>query len=200
MTKRVGVFGGTFDPPHNGHLILAADAAEQMALDEILWVITPLSPHKLTHEITSVEHRQAMLNAAIAGNPRFTRCDIDINRQPPYYAADTVRLIRQCHPQCQLFYLVGGDSLRTLPSWHQPQVLVDACDAICAKKRPGSRLLFNRLEKALPGIIEKLVFIESPITSISSTEIRDRCNTKREFRYFIPLDVYDYILKNQLYQ
>src|SRR5512143_3713267 len=117
MTAGIGVFGGTFDPPHTGHLILAAEAQAQLDLERILWVLTPTPPHKPGQRITSTALRLEMLQAAIDGNPDFELSRVDLDRPPPHYAVDSVHLLRAAYPQAWLAYLMGGDSLDDLPTW-----------------------------------------------------------------------------------
>ncbi len=134
---RLGIFGGTFDPPHIAHLILAAEAVDQMALDKVLWVLTPFPPHKTDKEITPCAQRLELLQAAIAGDSRFELSRVEIDRQPPHFALDTVTLLHQAYPGSRLVYLMGGDSLADLPVWYKPQQFVAACDEIGVMQRPG---------------------------------------------------------------
>ena len=121
MSDNVGIFGGTFDPPHLGHLILASEALDQLGLARLLWVLTPMPPHKLDREITPLDHRLAMLNLALADWPQFQLSTIEIDRPGPHFTLDTVRLARAQHPGASMTLLIGGDSLRDLPSWHCPE-------------------------------------------------------------------------------
>ncbi len=124
MPPLIGLFGGTFDPPHIGHLILAAEMRAQLSLDRLLWVLTPDPPHKQGQLITPVEHRLAMVKLAISNNDQFELSMVDIDRPGPYYAQDSVKIIAKQNPGADLVYLMGGDSLRDLPAWHCPTELV----------------------------------------------------------------------------
>ena len=135
--QTIGIFGGTFDPPHLGHLILAAEAYAQLGLERCLWVLTPDPPHKQGQSITPLKHRLAMLKLAIAGDPQFELSTVDLDRPGPYYAVDTVKILAAQIPGANLVYLMGGDSLRDLPKWHLPADFVDACHAIGVMRRPG---------------------------------------------------------------
>ena len=106
---RLGVFGGTFDPPHIGHLILAAEALDQLQLDKVLWLLTPFPPHKISQSITPLLQRLQMLQAALVDEPRFELSRLDIDRPPLHYAVDTLALLRQNVPSAQLVYLMGED-------------------------------------------------------------------------------------------
>ncbi len=200
LTRPFGVFGGTFDPPHLGHLILAAEALHQLSLERVLWVLTPNPPHKPGQVITPVEHRLAMLEAMLAETPAFEVSYVDINRPAPHYAVDTVRLLRSHYPGQDIVYLMGGDSLRNLPSWRHPQAFVAACDAIGVMRRPGTRLDLGGVETRLIGLGARLRFVDTPLLEISSQEIRRRMEAGAPFRYFLHPAVYQLILSRQYYR
>jgi nicotinate-nucleotide adenylyltransferase len=196
---KLGIFGGTFDPPHTGHLVLAAEARFQLGLDRVLWVLTPDPPHKPRRRITPLESRLDLLLAAIAGNAGFELSRVDIDRPPPHFAVDTVRLLRQQHPGSELAYLMGGDSLHDLPGWHRPQEFLDAIDHLGVMRRPGDRLDLCALENRLPGLECKARLLNAPLLEISATEIRRRAARGEPFRYFLPPQVYELILERGLY-
>lgn len=198
--KRLGIFGGTFDPPHIGHLILAAEAQNQLGLDEVLWLLTAQPPHKAGQEVTPLRHRLAMLQNALADAPGFRLSDAEISRPGPHYAADTLSILRQRYPEAQLVYLIGGDSLKNLPTWHQPQTVLARCDLLGVMQRPGETIDLSSLEAALPGLRQKLRFVEAPLLEIASSQIRARIRRGGHFRYYLPKAVYDYIQSQQLYR
>lgn len=196
---RIGIFGGTFDPPHLAHLILAAEAHFQLALDRVLWVLTPDPPHK-DRLVTAVEQRMDMLEAAILDNSDFESSRVDADRQAPYYAVDTVKLLRTKYPQAQLVYLMGGDSLRDLPCWRQPRDFVAACDEVGVMRRPDDGVDLKSLETEIPGISAKVRFVNAPLLDISGTLLRQRIAAAQPFRYFVPLPVYQIIQERDLYR
>ncbi|GAB4532605.1 MAG: nicotinate-nucleotide adenylyltransferase [Anaerolineales bacterium] len=196
---RLGIFGGTFDPPHIGHLILAAEAQYQLRLDGVLWVLTAVPPHKRGQEITPLEKRLAMLQAAIADEAHFTLSRVDIDRPPPHYAVDTVRLLRRAYPEAALIYLMGGDSLRDLPAWHTPQDFVAACDSLGVVRRPGETVSLAGVERVLPGSARKIQFVDAPLLEIASRDIRARISAGRPARYFLPPAVWALIKHWGLY-
>ena len=126
MSPLVGIFGGTFSPPHRGHLALAAAARRQLGLERLLWVLTPDPPHKQGQSILPAEHRLAMVRLVLARYPEYELSTIEFDRPGPHYALDTVRILGEQNPQAGLVYLMGGDSLRDLPTWHHPADLVAA--------------------------------------------------------------------------
>lgn len=197
---RLGLFGGTFDPPHIGHLILADEARMQLGLDKVLWVLTPFPPHKTGQKITPVVVRLELLQAALADNPTFEISEIDMQRPPPHYALDTVRLLRQAQPEAEWVYLMGGDSLADLPRWHEPQKFVLACDQIGVLLRPGRRPNLRLLEERLPGLTDRVRWIKAPQLQISSREIRQRLSQGQSARYYLPEAVHRLVEHYQLYR
>jgi nicotinate-nucleotide adenylyltransferase len=196
----VGVYGGTFDPPHNGHLILAKAAQVQLNLSQVVWVLTRRSPQKLTQSITPVELRLEMLQAALEGYSNFEISRVEIDRPPPYFAIDTVRLLKFTYPDEALVYLMGGDSLNDLPSWHKPEALVETIDAIGVLLRPGCEVNLEFLDKKIPGLQEKIRFILIPPVDISASMIRKKIQQNLPYRHLLPTVVADYIEENHLYQ
>ena len=197
---RLGIFGGTFDPPHLGHLILAAEAQSQLALDYVLWVLTADPPHKSGQTISAWPTRLELLQAAIGLDQGFAISRVDIDRPPPHYAFETVRLLQQEYPQAELIYLMGGDELRDLPTWKQPADFVAACDGIGVMRRPADAIDLSTLERDIPGVTEKVWFLAAPLIEISASEIRRRARHGQPIRYFLPPTVYDLILEQNLYQ
>jgi nicotinate-nucleotide adenylyltransferase len=198
--QAIGVFGGTFDPPHIGHLILAESACDILSLDRVLFVLAGSPPHKQDNGITPTEHRLAMLNSAIAGNPRFVLSDVDLQRPGPHYTADTLRIIQEQHPDTDLFFLLGADSLRDLPAWHQPEQIV-AHATLAVMGRLGANVDVETLEARLPGITERMAFVDAPAIGISATDLRERLRIGQSIRYLVPDGVRRYIEEHsQLYR
>jgi nicotinate-nucleotide adenylyltransferase len=197
---RLGVFGGTFDPPHLAHRILAAEALEQLGLKRVLWVLTPNPPHKVDASITPLEHRLAMLQAALDGEDRFELSRVDIERPPPHYALGTLQALREQYPQSKLVFLMGGDSLRDLPFWHEPMSFLDACDELGVMRRASDRLDLESLEKKLPSLKLKLRWIETPLLEISASWVRQRVRVGKMYRYYVPEAVYRIIEAHGLYK
>jgi nicotinate-nucleotide adenylyltransferase len=198
--KRLGIFGGTFDPPHIGHLILAAEARDQLALDLIIWVLTPDPPHKRGKEISSLHHRLAMVEIAIQDDEAFTLSSVDINRPGPHYTLDTIKLLKQEYPDQALFYLMGGDSLHDLPNWYKAVEFVENLDGIGVMRRPGDEIDLSSLLLALPNLEGKLNFVTAPLLEISADQIRRRVRQNRSYRYYLLPKIYEYIYKNKVYR
>jgi len=197
---RLGIFGGTFDPPHLGHLILAAEAHYQLGLGQILWVLTPFPPHKANQPVTSTGDRLYLLAAALDENPAFELSRIDVDRPTPHYAVDTLSLLRERYPGAMLVYLMGGDSLTDLPLWHRPGDFVHACDEIGVMLRPGHAANLDLMEASLPGLRSRARLVRAPLLEISSSDIRLRITQGQPYRYFLPDPVYRLVQDRQFYR
>ncbi len=197
--ERLGLFGGTFDPPHVGHLILASEARSQLDLTRVLWTVTPAPPHKQDQLITALQHRLAMVKLAIQDNPLFEISNIELDRPGPHYTVDTIRLLAEQNPSAEIVPIIGGDSLNDLPTWHQPKELVYAAHWVGVMRRPGEDPDLKDLERELPGISSKVHYVDAPLLEIASREIRSRVASGRPYRYYLPNPVYEYIEQNHLY-
>jgi len=200
MPIRIGLFGGTFDPPHIGHLILCAETSAQLSLDRLFWILTPDPPHKQEQSITPLVHRLAMVECAIADNRQFELSTVEMNRHSPQYALDTVKIISEQNPGADLVYLMGGDSLRDLHSWHRPAELVAELRFIGVMHRPGDSIDLPALEIIIPGLTSKVRYVDAPLLDISAHEIRKRVCEGRPFRYFLPPAVFNYVVAHNLYR
>ncbi len=197
---RLGIFGGTFDPPHIGHLVLAAESLHQLKLDQVLWVLTPDPPHKKSQRITPLETRQEMLQACLQGAAEFSLSRVDIDRPAPHYALDTMHLLALEYPGAELVYLMGSDSLQDLPTWHKPLEFIRQCKSIGVMHRPGDLTRLDEVESLLPGVSLKVRWVLAPLLEIASSDIRQRAAGGRPFRFFLPPQVYDLVQKHHLYR
>ena len=200
MNERIGIFGGTFDPPHLGHLILASEARAQLNLMRLLWVLTPTPPHKLQQPISLIADRLAMLKLALKDEPAFELSTMEMERPGPHYTLDTLEALADEYPGANLILLLGGDSLHDLTTWHRPADLVAACRQIGVIRRPGDSVELSVLEKQIPGITDKIRFVDAPLLEIASREIRRRASDGLPFRYYLLPSVYEYIVAHKLYQ
>jgi len=143
---KLGLFGGTFDPIHVGHLLLAEMTREALELDQILFVPAGDPPHKREIKKSGATHRRQMVELAIAGNPNFKLCPADLERPGPHYSTDTVQLIRDRYNLAanHCFFIIGGDSLTELPTWHRPEQLIRLC-RLAVVHRPGYRPQLDQL-------------------------------------------------------
>jgi nicotinate-nucleotide adenylyltransferase len=197
---RIGLFGGTFDPPHIVHLILASEAAHQFKLSRLLWVLTPDPPHKQDQAISPIHHRLEMTRRVIENDPAFELSRIELDRPGPHYMAETVRLLAAQLPDADIILLIGGDSLRDLPTWHQSADLVAAVHKIGVMRRPVDSFDLHTLEIQVPGLNEKIMFIDTLVQNISSSEIRRRVAEQEPYRYYVLPAIHEYIESNRLYR
>lgn len=198
-SRSIGILGGTFDPPHIGHLILGEYAVEALNLDFLLYVPAADPPHKRNRDKTAVEHRLAMLQLALAGNDHFCLSRIDLDRPGPHFSLDMVRIVQAQYPGAALYFVMGGDSLRDLPTWHQPEELMELCQ-FAVMERPGDAIDPHAYDSVLPGLGQRVVMLKTPVLEISSTEIVSRLREGRSVRYLVPDSVLAYIAQNGLYR
>lgn len=195
----VGILGGSFDPVHIGHLILAEEAREQLDLALIYFVPAGDPPHKRDRRLAPVEERLRMVELAVADNASFRLSRVDADRPGPHYTIDMVQIIQnQLPPGSELYFLMGFDSLADLPKWHQPAQLIAACHLV-ALTRPDIELDWEQLEAALPGIRDRVTLLDMPELEIASHQLRERVRQGRSLRYLVPDAVREYIRAQGLY-
>ena len=197
--RRLGYFGGTFDPPHLGHEMLAMEAYYQLNLDAVFWLLTPDPPHKAERKITPVDARAAMVRLVTNRYEEFHLSELDLKRSPPYYAADTVEIIKEEQPDLDLVYIIGEDSLHDLPVWHDPERFLTAIDQLAVAPRPGFNSDLASISKILPGIEKKTVFLSGIMVEISSSLIRERIGQGYHCKHFLDESVAAYIMNTHLY-
>jgi len=195
----VGVFGGSFNPIHIGHLVIAEAAWQEFRLDKVIFVPTGDTPGKSMHHI-SKEDRYEMVRLSIEGNPRFTISRIEMDREGPSYTVDTIRqLRREMGNQTELYFIAGTDAVADLPSWKYNRELLESCHFICAS-RPGSEEELKSSVEFFGDLgREKIHFLRTPELDISSTLLRQWIRRGRSTRYFIPMNVLEYISAKELY-
>ncbi|MFN3706240.1 MAG: nicotinate-nucleotide adenylyltransferase [Thermoflexales bacterium] len=194
----IGIFGGTFDPPHIGHLIVADQALHQLQLDEVWFCPVGQPPHKHNGELTPAHHRVHMTRLAIADHERFRISTIDVDRPPPHYTSGLLRALCQAFPQHHWTFLMGADSLMDLPNWHEPDYLLQVADLAVAL-RPDVALDLSTVEAALPQIRASLRWVRTPLLDVSSSELRRMARQGASLRYLVPRVVEAYITQVQLY-
>jgi nicotinate-nucleotide adenylyltransferase len=196
--RRIGVFGGTFDPIHIGHLVIAEEARVRLALAQVLFVPARVSPLKLPGTFFSAEDRLAMVELAIADNPGFAASRVDLDREGPSFTVDTLRRLREaCAPQDQLYFIMGADSVSMLHRWRQATEIIRLA-RIVAVSRPGFSLDLAALEPGLPGLAAATDLITAVHIGVSSTDLRRRLEEGRPIRYQVPAAVEAYIHAHHL--
>ena len=197
--KRVGIFGGTFDPIHMGHLIVAETIMDEFHLDKVVFIPAAVPPHKLDKQISPAKHRYMMTMLATCSNPRFQVSDMEMHRQGPSYSRDTLAQLLEEHGRdTEFYFIVGADSVEYLHTWNRIDELLTMCHFIGAS-RPGCMPDMEKIAQRFGPLVEKIHCLETPELEISSTEIRHRVGQKRTIRYIVPETVEQYIYKEKLY-
>ncbi len=198
---KTGILGGTFDPVHNGHIKIALGVCRQLKLDEMLFVPAAISPFKVETCETPVRHRVRMVELAIAGIPGFSISRIEADRPGTSYTVDTLESLKNRSGKAsELFFIIGLDSLRTLPEWKSPDRIISLCRLVTVR-RPGYEFPdIERLETRIPGLLERLTILAGPLVDVSSTDIRRRISTGQDIAGMVPPAVEEYIRKNNLYK
>jgi nicotinate-nucleotide adenylyltransferase len=198
---RIGVFGGTFDPVHLGHLILAEQCRDQAGLDEVWFLPSYHPPHKAAAAVTRFEQRCDMLELAVAGHPHFRIERIEKELPPPSYTAETLAELRRRHPGDEFFLLMGSDGLPDLPQWYEPRLVIELAGLVVIP-RPGVMLwTADRLAKALgvPLGEVRLRYVACPMIEIASRELRRAVADGMSVRYLVPRAVEEYLRDRKLY-
>lgn len=185
--KRIGILGGTFNPPHQGHLIIAEYVRVELDLEEVWFIPTYKPPHKQEAN-TDAASRVNMLEKAIEDNSAFHLNGIEIEREGKSYTIETIKYFKQKHPDHEYYFIIGADMVDYLPHWHQIDQLIDQLQFV-GVKRTG-----YQLDSPYP-----VIPVDAPLIDISSTEIRNRLKDGKSIKYMVPEKVYAYIKENQLY-
>lgn len=200
---RIGIFGGTFDPVHLGHLIVAEQCREQGWLDQVWFIPAARPPHKQDRPLTPFNHRTEMLALAIAGQPAFRVEEMERDRPGPSYTSDTLDVIHQQQADAELFLIVGSDTLHDLPYWHEPARIVKRAGLLVVARPDWSMPSVEHLQKSMNLPEEgglRLKVIQTPLIDISSTDLRRRVAENRSIRYLVPRAVECYVETHRLYR
>ncbi len=187
--RRIGILGGTFNPPHLGHLMMAEQVGSQLDLDEVWFMPTAKPPHAPGKMTIAAQHRLQMVQLAIRNNSRFKLQAYEVNRGGKNYTVDTMRQFVKEYPEAEFYFIIGGDSANDLPSWKGIQDLVNLVQFV-GVQRPGSSPYRHRYP---------IIWVDSPLVDLSSTEIRLRVYLDQSIRYQVPLEVESYIYHHHLY-
>ncbi|MEX0822139.1 MAG: nicotinate-nucleotide adenylyltransferase [Rhodothermales bacterium] len=192
--QRVGIFGGSFNPPHVAHLIVAEIVREQFTLDHILWIPNYRSPLKDEAGLVDATDRLAMTRIATEANDAFSVSNIEVKRAGASYTIDTVRALQDQRPETIFHLMIGSDSLADIDRWHEPRRLLERVPFI-VYPRPGDEDV-----EAPNDMRERISFADAPLLDLSSTGIRERIRTGRSIRYMVPEGVRDYVDTHRLYR
>ncbi|WP_126554275.1 nicotinate-nucleotide adenylyltransferase [Dictyobacter kobayashii] len=202
--RSIGLMGGTFDPIHHAHLIVAEEVRYALNLTEMVFIPAGEPPHKAKRTTAPVQDRLAMVELAVASNPHFSISRIEIDRPGPSYLVDTLRLLKEQWGQdVELCFVIGWDSLEDFPTWYKPAEILEQLNRLVVVHRPGyedNEAYNQQLEARLPGLLQKMCLIEVPQLDISSTELRRRIAEDRPIKYQTPEAVEAYIQAHNLYR
>jgi nicotinate-nucleotide adenylyltransferase len=195
---RIGILGGTFNPPHLGHLVVAQEAYRELDLDQVLLIPAGLPPHKPVEDEPGPEHRLELCRLAVGDDARFTVSDLELLRDGPSFTVDTLKTLRTQSPSDDLFLILGGDIAAGLPRWHEPERVLELATVAIAKRRGTSKAAVQDALAQLTGG-ERARFFQMPRIGISSTMVRRRVRAGQPIRYFVPDGVMHYIETHRLY-
>ncbi len=211
--EKIGILGGTFNPIHIAHLIMAEYALEELNLDRILFMPSGNPPHKDKNLIISNDDRKAMIELAINSNEKFIFSDIELNRSGKIYTVDTLRILKETNPDNEYYFIMGEDSLLYFDNWKEPENIVKLANIVVARRNSGSssnydKSYLNDMDKKLlekKAFLEKeynadIFFLTMPNIDISSTVIRDRIKSDKSINYLVPKEVLNYIKEKNLYK
>jgi nicotinate-nucleotide adenylyltransferase len=197
---RVGILGGTFNPPHLAHLVCASQAASQLGLDRVLLTPVAVPPHKEARMDPGPAERLELCRLAVAGDERLQVCDLEIARGGPSYTVDTLRVLHERDPEDHLTFILGGDIALGLPSWHEPEAVLELATLAVAERSGAIRSdVTERLHEAF-GDLPRLEFFDMPRIDLSSSDVRRRVASNSSIRYLVPDPVADRIEQKRLYR
>ena len=199
--KKVGILGGTFDPIHLGHLIIAENAYDECGLENVLVMPSGQPPHKKNNTISDEKHRSTMVKLAIAGNKHLQYSDFELEREGYIYTADTLRLLCSENPDTHYYFILGEDSLLDIEKWYEPANIMELCTIVVTHRNDGDDTVLNKhIDYLKCKYKADIIKIDVPLIDISSTDIRERVSKGRTIRYFVNSEVENYIYKNNLYK
>ena len=196
----IGVLGGTFDPVHVGHLIIAEEARIRLGLSQVVFVPAGQPWLKQDSDISSGEHRLEMIRLAIAPNAFFRASTVDLERPGPSYTVDTLAdLKRELGQEGNLYFILGLDALAGLPTWKEPQKIVELCYLVAARRAEAMDVDMDSLKRSIPSISSRVIILDNPLIDISSSEIRQRVAEGKSIHEMVPDAVERYIREKRLY-
>ena len=198
--KKIGIMGGTFNPIHNAHLVLAEEAFDQFQLDQVLFMPTKNPPHKRREDLASDEDRKNMILHAIKSNPNFKLSTLEMDREGITYTAETLEILHQLNKDTQYYFILGGDSLMQITSWMKPEEIFKRATIIAAHRDGYSEIeIASRCKELEENYHAKILRLDIPTLEISSKFIRKRLEDRKSIRYYVPETVFSYIKDHELY-
>lgn len=199
QTKKIGIMGGTFDPIHYGHLLIALDAAEEFGLDQVIFLPTGKSPHKPESQVTEPAVRCAMVQLAISDNPKFSMSVLEAESEEINYTYQTLKKFRRMDPDAHFYFIMGEDSLDDFPGWRRPEDICRMASVLVAVRGGGSAGIQEKLKRIRAAYQADMHLLHAPVFSVSSREIRQRIRSGRSVRYLLPEEIEAFIRTHSLY-
>ncbi len=199
--KKIGIIGGTFNPIHIGHLIIAEQAYDQFDLDKVLFMPANVPPHKRGEDIESDRNRIEMVRLAIEDNPHFELSLVEMERDAISYTVDTLQLLTKEYPDTEFYFIMGGDSIASIEKWREPATIMNLCHLLaCVRDELDDERLSDQISYLNDKYKSTIQKINIPMMDISSTLIRNRTKHQLSIRYMVPDKVMSYILRYHLYE
>lgn len=200
FSKKVGIMGGTFNPIHIGHLIMAENAYEQFHLDEVIFMPSKNPPHKQNMTIVSDEHRMNMVNLAIQDNAHFLLSTIELEREGLTYTVDTLRQLKKDNPETKYYFIIGADSFYQIETWKEPEELFSLAHILAASRyHLSEKEMLEQVEYLKKKFHGEIDLLDSPNIELSSNVIRSRLKEGKTVKYYVPHSVYEYMISHELY-
>jgi nicotinate-nucleotide adenylyltransferase len=198
---KLGILGGTYDPPHLGHLAMAESARKALDLAGAILIPAGQPMSKTNEKITPAHHRLAMVRLAAAGLPGLKVCDMEVKRSGPSYTVATLaELLKRSGGRDELYFIMGLDSLAQFAGWHEPARIIDLCHLVIVPRPGWRRPGLKALEKKVPGISGRVIFLDKPRLDISATRIRELAAAGKPLQKYVPEAVAMYIRENRIYR
>lgn len=198
--KKIGIMGGTFNPIHYGHLILAQTAMEKFSLDHVWFMPSKTPPHKSDEQITSTEHRIEMTRLAVEDNPGFELSLFEMEREGYTFTYETLQLLKKDYPNTKFYFIMGADSVYTFHKWREPRIVASLCTILAANRsQEVDEAFLHQLEILRETYQADIHLLEIPSVEISSSDIRSKREQGQSIRYYTPKSVVDYIETHRLY-
>ena len=200
VSQKIGIMGGTFDPIHYGHLLIAQSAAEEFALDQVLFLPTGRSPHKSEKDVTEPQIRCEMVRIALEDNPKFELSMLEAKNTEVNYTYASLQKLKQIYPKAQLYFIMGEDSLDDFPTWKKPEEICRLSTILVAVRNDKGLGLSDKIAEIAQMYQADMHMLHAPNFSVSSHDIRQRIHENKSVRYMLPDKVTEYIVQHDLYR
>lgn len=199
--QKIGIMGGTFNPIHNGHLMIAENAREQFGLNKVLFIPTGHSPLRHKQHVTAASHRCNMVSLAISDNPWFVLDKTEVNSTEISYTYRTLQKLKEAYTNAKLYFILGADSLFDFESWREPEAILEHCNILAAyRKHERQEEFFQQIAYLNKKYPDKFYPLDTPSLEVASQDIRNRVQYGRTIRYLVPREVESYIREHHLYE